>query len=132
MDSLMQLPSWMVVMRVIIIHAEFPSGASSGLFGLLGDAPVQLVDVFDEANVRNYFDMAEKCEPWGLVTIRQDLRRTSGEIYHQILKDAVIYQLGLDVLLCRLHPVIMFRLCTDMCNHIGFSREIKRELDCIR
>lgn len=119
MDSLMQLPSWMVVMRVIVIHADFATGASSGLFGLLGDAPVQLVDVSDEANVKNYFDMAEKCEQKGLVTVRQDLRYTSEESYRQLLKDVIIKKFRSDVLLRRLHPVIMLRLCTDMCNHIG-------------
>jgi hypothetical protein len=126
MDSLMQLPSWMVVMHVIVIQADFATGASSGLFGLLSDAPVQLVDVSDEAIVRNNFDMADKCEPWGLVTIRQDLHYISGESYRQILRDIIINKFYSDVLLCRLYPVIMFGLCTDMCNHIGLGGKRKK------
>lgn len=125
LDLLTQLPSWMVVMRVVVIHADCATGASSGLFGLLGDAPVQLIDVFDEANVKNYFDMAEKCEPSELVTIHQDLQCTSGEVYHQTLRAAIIKKFRSDVLLVRLHPVIMFRLCTDMCNHIGLGGKSK-------
>lgn len=125
LDSLIRLPSWMVVMRVVVIHADSATGMRSGLFGLLGDAPVQLVDVFDEENVRNYFDMAEKCEPRGLVTIRQDLHGTPGEVYHQTLRAAIINKFRSDVLLSRLHPVIMFRLCTEMCNHIGSGGKLK-------
>lgn len=114
-------------MSVIIIHADFATGASSGLFGLLGDAPVQLVDVYEEAKVKNYMDMAEKCEPWGQVTVCQDLRTISGDVYHQILRPAILKKLGSDVLLGRLHPVIMFRLCNDMCNHIGLGRGLHRQ-----
>lgn len=125
MDSLMQLPSWMIVMRVIVIHADFATGASSGLFGLLGDAPVQLVDVSAEVKIKDYFDMAEKCEQKGLVTVRQDLRYTSEESYRQLLQDAIIKKFRSDVLLRRLHPVIMFRLCTNMCNHVGLEPELK-------
>lgn len=125
MDSLMQLPSWMIVMRVIVIHTDFTTGASSGLFGLLGDAPVQLVDVSAEVQIKRYFDMAEKCEPKGLVTVRQDFRYASEESYRQLLKDVVLKKFRSDVLLCRLHPVIMFRLCTHMCNHVGLEPGLK-------
>lgn len=80
LETLQQLPSWKVVMRLIVVHASPHDGAKTGLFGLLGDARVQLVDVSDEARMNAYFDLAEECERKGHVhesqnlDIRQDLR----------------------------------------------------------
>lgn len=44
-DALKRMPSWIVVVRTIIIHASNKYVASTNLFGLLGDEPVRLVYV---------------------------------------------------------------------------------------
>ncbi len=88
------MPSWMVVMRVTVIHADFATAASTGLFGLLGDAPVLLVDVFDEARIKALWKLAEKCEPRELVTVCQGfLSENLQKAYHQILRDIVNHKL---------------------------------------
>jgi hypothetical protein len=92
-DFIKQMPSWMVVMRVIVIHADFATAASTGLFGLLDDAPVLLVDVFDEARIKALWKLAEECEPRELVTVCQGFYRESAKAYHQILRDIVNHKL---------------------------------------
>ncbi|EPS31437.1 hypothetical protein PDE_06392 [Penicillium oxalicum 114-2] len=44
----------LIIMRDITIHATRAEVAPTGLFGLLGDAPIQLVDPFDEREVSLY------------------------------------------------------------------------------
>lgn len=131
-DFVKQMPSWMVVMRVIVIHADFATAAGTGLFGLLGDAPVQLVDVSDEARVDALWKLAEECEPRDLVTVCQSFYRESAKMFHQILRNIVIdnlcsedENLRPEDILSRLRPVIMFRLCTEMCNRIGSTATFK-------
>lgn len=127
-DALKKLPTWTVVMRVVVIHTDFSTGASTGLFGLLGDSRVQLIDIFDEARMNALFDLAEQCEPYGLVTARQQISRDSPQSIQQKLRDAVRHKLRseeTEKLLPRLRPVIMFRLCTEMCNRVSSTASIR-------
>lgn len=127
-DVLKKLPTWTVVMRVFIIHTDFSTGADTGLFGLLGDSRVQLIDIFDEARINALYDLAEQCEPYGVVTARQQISRDSPQSIQQKLWDAVRHKLRsekTEKLLPRLCPVIMFRLCTEMCNRVGSTASIK-------
>ncbi|CRG92113.1 hypothetical protein PISL3812_09168 [Talaromyces islandicus] len=124
-DVLKQLPIWKVIMRVIVIHTDSRTGASTGLFGLLGDSRVQLVDVFDESRINAFFDLAEHCEPYGLVTVRQQIPKDSAQSIQQKLRDAVMEKFRSDELLSRLRPVIMFRLCTEMCNRVGSTASLR-------
>jgi hypothetical protein len=110
----------MDVMRVIVIYTDFATAASTGFFVLLGDAPVQLVDVYDEARVDALWKMVEECEPRDLVKFCQGFHRESAKACHQILRDIVNYKLDFEDdfnadpedVLSRLRLVIMFRLCT--------------------
>ncbi|KUL85780.1 hypothetical protein ZTR_07394 [Talaromyces verruculosus] len=43
-----------VVMAAVSLHITKESAVRSGLFGLLGDAPIQLIDVADEVQLRKY------------------------------------------------------------------------------
>lgn len=124
-DALKQLPTWMVVMRVVVIHIEDSIGASTGLFGLLGDSRVQLVDPSDEKRINALFNLAEKCEPYDLVTTRQDFHRDSATSVQQKLRDVIVATFGSEELLPRLRPVIMFRLCTEMCNRVGSTATLR-------
>lgn len=44
-DALKKMPSWITVIRTVIIHGRYEYAVRTGLFGLLGDEPVQLVNV---------------------------------------------------------------------------------------
>ncbi|QKX54591.1 uncharacterized protein TRUGW13939_01679 [Talaromyces rugulosus] len=124
-DFLKQLPTWMVVMRVVVIHTDASTGASTGLFGLLGDSRVQLVDVSDEARINTYMNLAEKREPYDLVTTRQDFRRYSAKSTQEKLRQVIVAKFRSEELLPRLRPVIMFRLCTEMCNRVGSTASLR-------
>ncbi|KAJ5642059.1 hypothetical protein N7490_006059 [Penicillium lividum] len=107
-----------IIMRKIIIHATSEYGARTGLFGLLGDAPVQLVDLSDEKRLKAYFDLAEETQKKGHVTFAQDLHRKPCEVLEEEFKEIMSHKCSLNWE--RLPPMrgaIMFRLCTDMCNN---------------
>ncbi|KAJ5771694.1 hypothetical protein N7520_002223 [Penicillium odoratum] len=59
-DVFEQVPSWWVIMRVVVIHASFQEAAHSGLFGLLGDVTVQIVSVSDEEKFNASYAFAEE------------------------------------------------------------------------
>ncbi|KAL4971511.1 hypothetical protein BDW66DRAFT_165119 [Aspergillus desertorum] len=52
---------WRIVVHVVVIHADRKTGAEPGLFGFLGDAPVQIVDVADQARIDAYFALVDAC-----------------------------------------------------------------------
>ncbi|KAF9885276.1 hypothetical protein FE257_013074 [Aspergillus nanangensis] len=49
---------WLITVRDIVIHTTIKAGRRSGLFGLLGDTPIQLVEPTDTATIEKY------CELW--------------------------------------------------------------------
>jgi hypothetical protein len=55
-------PKWMVVMRTVVTHASRKAIATSGLYGLLGDAPVQVVHTADRERLDGFDALAEVCE----------------------------------------------------------------------
>jgi hypothetical protein len=59
--ALKLLPEWMVIVRVIVVHLEFRRAAESGLFGLLGDEIIQVVDVTLPL-AEQLYALAEHCE----------------------------------------------------------------------
>lgn len=125
-EIIRQQPKWMVVMRVIVVHATPEAGAKTGLFGLLGDARVQLVDVSDEARMNAYFDLAEEWEHKGRVHTSQDLHRVSADSMEKELRNSIVETYKSEEseslpALPIMRPVIMFRFCSDMCNHEGYT-----------
>ncbi|KAK4938100.1 hypothetical protein LTR10_021421 [Elasticomyces elasticus] len=71
-------PRWLVVMQVIVVHLDARAAATMGLFGLLGDSCVQIVDVAEKARVKEYFDRAEHCVAERRDRSSQVMARTSG------------------------------------------------------
>lgn len=123
LEVIERLPSWVVVMRIFVIHASRRFAAATGLFGLLGDARVQIVNVSEQAKVDAFFDLAKGCEHKGKATVRQNFQRVSAESLRQELKDVVIEQFGSLQRAPEMHPAIMFRLCTEMCNHSELAED---------
>ncbi|CAD0096621.1 unnamed protein product [Aureobasidium vineae] len=112
-----QLSAWLVVMRVVVVHAHLDAAAATGLFSLLGDAPVQIVPASDQARLNRFYDLAEECERRQPVTVAQDLTRQSADSMRQHLRRVITTNFHSDELTTIMHPAIMFRLCTRMCNH---------------
>jgi hypothetical protein len=109
-----------VVIRVIVVHTTFQNAANSGLFGLLGDAPVQIVNVSDEPRLDALFDFAKRCESDAKrsITKRQDFQRDSPESIKALLKEKLVetFEAAAQAL-PPIHPAIMFRFCPLWCNH---------------
>ncbi|KAJ5160874.1 uncharacterized protein N7482_007878 [Penicillium canariense] len=125
--ALQKLQHGCIVMHIIVVHTTFEIAAKTGLFGILGDAYIQLVDISDEVRLNAFFDFAKKCESETntFVTRRQDFRRESPESVKRSLNDKLAETFGAQAArqLPPLCPAIMFRFCPHWCNHIhGSSR----------
>ena len=79
----------MVVVRVVIVHCDIRTGAASGLFGFLGDAPVQIVDTASADKVKSYLDFASSCQDKVKVTVRQDFRMPDETAMTERVQDRV-------------------------------------------
>lgn len=119
--SLRRLPSYLVVTHIIIAHTDWKTGAASGLFGHLGDAPIQIIDMTDDARMNRYYDFAEKCERGSVVNPAQDFTRRTAQHAVSRMRELLIFNLNSDELLPMMKPAVMFRLCTLMCNHTQVS-----------
>ncbi|KAJ5248885.1 hypothetical protein N7468_000336 [Penicillium chermesinum] len=137
-SALKQRPNWLVVMRTIIVHCDYKSARESGLFGLLGDARIQIVDVADQARVRAYIDFAEKMELESTDAPRRDIPRDyqsfsqqSTSLMERDLRERMINSCGKKVAeeLPAIRPAMMFRYCPMMCNHTGSQRLKVREME---
>lgn len=121
-DALKRMPSWIVVVRTIIIHASNRYVARTGLFGLLGDEPVQLVYVSDEDRIRAFLELAEESQRKGHAFHLQNLRRGFTEVEKRSIKYAISTR-HLGDKNPPIRVAIMFRLCIEMCNHSHTAEE---------
>lgn len=121
--ALKLLPEWLVVVRLIVVHLEFAEAATTGLFGHLGDEPVQVVDVALPLASQLY-ELAEKCELKApACTYAQDFERMDAEDMDALLKRVAFKAFHNGEVGERMRPAIMFRLCTKMCNHVKTTGE---------
>jgi hypothetical protein len=108
---------WLVVMDVVVTHA--PRSVAAPFFGLLYDAPVQVLDSADADRVAAMYELAEQCERGCDPRQAQRIvRRTAAELDQELqdfFTDKKKYREG--NLTTRLRPAIMFRWCPYMCNH---------------
>lgn len=105
-DALEQLPSLWVIMRDFAIHAGFREAAQTGLFGLLGDAPVQIVSASDKEKASAFYDFAKSS---GDTSVREE----SG--LEKELEVGCEGAMISENLSSKLHAAIMFRLCSPNC-----------------
>lgn len=113
-----QIEPLRVVMKVVVAHADTTTAAETGLFGLLADARVQLVDVAETAQMQAYYDFAEACERKAAAISPQNFRQEFASAIKKQLQDFVLREFVSKELARRVRPVIMFRLCTRDCNHV--------------
>lgn len=123
LEALLSIPSCFVVMRTIVVHKDLRAAASTGLFGFLGDAPIQIIDAREEALVEELWCLAETSEKELLDANKQDLVRVTADGLNQELKDVVMERYQSEELVSMLHPATMFRLCTQMCKGPKLSDE---------
>ncbi|KAJ5100666.1 hypothetical protein N7456_006718 [Penicillium angulare] len=121
-DVLDDLPRWSVIMRVIIIHASFREATQTGLFGLLGDATIQVISSSDE-KVNALYDFAKGCSC-------ENLPRASSQVLKKELETKVKEAgTGYERWLPKMQPAIMFRLCTSL-KCYGSSRRTEASREC--
>ncbi|KAI5204390.1 hypothetical protein E4T38_04681 [Aureobasidium subglaciale] len=121
--ALKLLPGWLVVVRVVIIHLDLRRAAGSGLFGLLGDERLQVVDA-TLLLAEQLYALAEHCEHGAsAVTCAQDFTRMSADDMDAMVKSVAFKSFHDSEIGKRLRPAIMFRLCTQMCNHVNMPKQ---------
>jgi hypothetical protein len=121
--ALSLLPEWLVVVKIVVIHLDLGRAADSGLFGLLGDEIVQVVDAALPLASQLY-ELAEYCERGAsAVKAAQDFTRMSWNDMDAMVKREAVKRLRDHEIGKRLRPAIMFRLCTEMCNHINMPKQ---------
>ncbi|KAL3448436.1 hypothetical protein BJX65DRAFT_274709 [Aspergillus insuetus] len=104
--------SWnVVILPPVVIHAH--PRATGGLFGLLADAPVQLVAADDQARMDRFMKLAQAAPD---VTISPRFAPDELASATEVLRDAVKAVFGSEDNAPAMQPAIMFRLCTRMCN----------------
>lgn len=116
------LETCLVVLQIVVIHTDLKTGAETGLFGVLGDAPNQIIPMAEEDKVARYYDLARKCEDREQVSNRQYLEIRSYQVAKRRLSDRIVYDYGTEELVPIMRPAIMFRLCDRMCNHPDLTR----------
>ncbi|KAL3492457.1 hypothetical protein BJX62DRAFT_250648 [Aspergillus germanicus] len=103
--------SWsVVILPPIVVHAR--PRATGGLFGLLADAPVQLVAVDDQLRMDRFMGLARDTPD---VTISPRFTPDELTLAMEVLRDAVKAVFGSEDNAPTMQPAIMFRLCTRMC-----------------
>lgn len=107
-DILLTRPTWtVVVLFPVIIHADVTTAA--GLFGLLGDARVQVIS--DEAEIQTFLALDERPN----VTIDGAFTMEELAAEKEQLQATAEAVLGSAVSEIKLKPAVMFRLCTNGC-----------------
>lgn len=121
--ALKLLPGWLVVVRLVVIHLDIGRAADSGLFGLSSDEIIQVVDATLPL-AEQLYALAEHCERGApAVTCAQDFTRMSADDMNAMVKRVAYKVFHEHEVGKRLRPAIMFRLCTEMCNHINTPGE---------
>jgi hypothetical protein len=111
-------PHWLIVMYIVVIHAPSEVIAPSGLFGLLGDAPIQIIDV---ANSDKIEAMYAFCEQWPTITHDPGLRRgirCSVDEVERYLTTLLFHSRNPEFAAqyrTRIRPAVMFRACHMNC-----------------
>lgn len=119
LEMLSRRPKWHVVMRTVIVHGP-RSVHATGLFGILGDAPIQIVDIRDQEKIHALFDLAEACEnESSRLHPFQSFYRSSVEEMGCYLRDIMTSSFGPAEVSFELRPTVVFRWCPLMCNHGG-------------
>lgn len=104
--------SWtVVILPPVAVHDDAGAVAATGLFGLLNDAPVQLVDADDVTKVHEFLRLGEVSG----VSVGPSFGPDQVSAFKGELWLAVENLFGSQNAAPIMHPVVMFRLCTSKC-----------------
>lgn len=106
-------------MKTVAVQADIATAAIAGLFGLLGDAWVKIIDVDEGKLIRAYYDMAESQEQDCEALKPQELTRRDAGFWKRQLEISTKRVFHLEGLVAATNPAIMFRLCTNRCNALN-------------
>jgi hypothetical protein len=119
--TLQQIPLWLVVSRAVVVHATRRDVAATGLFGLLGDEVIRIIDhteVGNHADILALYALAEEKERNTVAVYRrqnfnvpavEELQKEMQNVAMRCFRDEAVFP--------HLRPAIMFRLCDQACNH---------------
>ncbi|KAL4812586.1 hypothetical protein BDW67DRAFT_193582 [Aspergillus spinulosporus] len=108
-DLMRTRPNWIViVLPPVVIHADAETGA--GLFGLLTDARVQIVDADDEARLAEFNALGKTSN----ITLGGRVGQAELALAKEELRDAVNWFFGSEDEAPVMRPAVMFRLCTGI------------------
>lgn len=131
-SNIRSFPELRIVMKKVVIHATWKYATRTGLFGLLGDAPILMVDISDEKRLKAFFELAEEGQRKGHVCSEQ--KELAKELQSsEALEEEFKRRMGRvwkpsdfrpnEKPPTNLRGVIEFRLCDDMCNHTDYAEE---------
>jgi hypothetical protein len=112
-------PQWLIVMHFVVIHAPARAIARSGLFGLLGDAPIQIVETANADTLEAMYVFAEQ---WASRTQGSDRRngiRWASASLEEYLKQLLFHSWDRGTeskYTTSIRPAVMFRACHQNCS----------------
>jgi hypothetical protein len=102
---LRQRPEWtVIIVDPVVVHASATTAAGWGLFGLLGDARVRIVDADDNMQIDKFLVMCQDVPRSNFSEVMASAK--------QDLREAIIAICGSEDTAPTMRPAIMFRLCT--------------------
>ncbi|KAI6080360.1 hypothetical protein F4821DRAFT_251681 [Hypoxylon rubiginosum] len=119
-------PSWLVVVYVAVVHmdSEVAAARAPGLFGMLCDAPVQIVDLRDEERLNAFNALARATESnpsAGQHVDDESLEQALGSLDYALTTLFKEEQEPAPAM----YPAVMFRLCTERCYEVRRGRKKK-------
>jgi hypothetical protein len=123
-DLMRQLPEWTVVIEgAIVVSTDVETAAASGLFGLLADSRVQIVEADDGARMGSFLALGDapgvtlspsRFNDTDEVTFSEATVQEAIQTSKAWVSDAVKDLFGSEETAPRFHTAVMFRLCTKM------------------
>lgn len=106
---------WLIIMQVVVVHAPRSCVAASGLFGPLGDAPLQIVDVADAAKIDVMYKLVQDCDTARPFQSGQDLNRSTDRHARRMKQISDLAASRGMVLTTNFRQAIAFRWCPLVC-----------------
>ncbi|QIW97826.1 hypothetical protein AMS68_003344 [Peltaster fructicola] len=118
--ALKQHVEWLVVMEIVILHCAADAIATK-LFGVYGDAPIQIIKVEEKDKLDQLYDLLAEDDAHDDVLVTQYYTRRTAKEWKDVLRSGLWAQQYPDELNSRLHPAILFRVCHEACNRKEFE-----------
>jgi hypothetical protein len=125
-------PQWLIVMQVVVEHAPRRRVASSGFFGLLGDAPLQIIDLADAVKIDAMSKLAQDCDNARLFKSGQELNLLADQHALRMKHISELVASREMALTTDFRPSIAFLWCPLMCPGPCAPTNGEEKVDCPR